>query len=100
VRRLCNRIIATVDEVTRWAVFEAPDAGVSLELAAWIRHYLGELYELGALHNDRFVAQCDGDTIMLGFQPHGCAKPVLLTLHQTSRGCSVASTAFAPAELP
>lgn len=100
VRRLCNRIIATVDEVTRWAFFEAPDAGISLRLSGWIRHYLGELYELGALENDRFVAQCDGDTILLGFQPHGCAQPVLLTLHQTSRGCSVASTAFAPAELP
>jgi hypothetical protein len=100
VRRLCNRVIATVDDITRWAVFEAPDAELALRQSARIRHYLGELHELGALENDRFVAQCDGETILLGFQPRGCSRPVLLTLHQTPSGCTVASTAFAPAELP
>jgi phage tail sheath protein FI len=100
VRRICNRIIASVDEVTRWAVFEKPDAQHSLRLAAQIRHYLAELFELGALANDRYVVQCDAHTILLGFHPVGSERPILLTLHQTARGCSVASTAFAPAELP
>ena len=46
------------------AEFEAPDAELALRQSARIRHYLGELHELGALENDRFVAQCDGETIL------------------------------------
>ncbi len=112
VRRLCLHIVNRIDRATRWAVFEKQDADLALTIGEQIRAYFGDLFELGAFENDRFVVQCDagiarqadelehGVTLLLGFQPSGGPHAVLLTLHQTARGCKVASAAFAPAGLP
>jgi len=112
MHRLFLRVVAAVGGGTRWAVFEPHTADLALRLSAQVRAYFKQLYELGAFENDRFVVQCDaglarhddevehGVTVMLGFHPVGSRQPILLTLHQTARGCHVASAAFAPAGLP
>ena len=109
IRRLCNRIITTVDLATRWAVFEAPDRYLTERIQGQIAAYLSYLYDIGAFETDAFVVQCDagiakhedrlehGVTILLAFHPRRSAEPVSFTLHQTVRGCRVATTAFAPA---
>lgn len=108
VRRLCLRIIATIDQATRWAVFEQPDARLTERLRWQILHYFGQLEEIGAFANNRYVVECDaglckredrlehGVTILLMFHPIASSEPVSLTLHQTVAGFRVASTAFAP----
>ena len=108
VRRLCLRIVGSIDLATRWAVFEKPDEALTQKIRAQIVVYLNKLAELGALANARFVVQCDagvahhedplrhGVTILLVFQPIGSAIPVSFTIHQTVSGCRVTSTAFAP----
>ncbi len=112
VRRLCLHIVKRIDQATRWAVFEKQDADLALKIGEQIRAYFGDLVGLGAFENDRFLVQCDaglarradelehGVTLLLGFHPSGSRHAVLLTLHQTARGCKVASAAFAPAGLP
>ncbi|HNP36374.1 MAG TPA: hypothetical protein PKK10_11025 [Woeseiaceae bacterium] len=108
VRRLCLRVVNTVNLATRWAVFEKPDKKLNARIRGQILAYLSSLYEMGALANDHFVVQCDaglsnrddrlehGVTLLLVFQPLGSAIPVSFTVHQTVLGCRVASTAFAP----
>lgn len=108
VRRLCLRIINTIDQATRWAVFEKPDARLTDRLRRQILSYFASLEEIGAFATDRFVVECDaglceredklehGVTILLMFHPIGSPEPVSLTLHQTVAGFRVASTAFAP----
>ena len=108
VRRLSLRIINTIDQATRWAVFEKPDARLTDRLRAQILNYFSRLEELGAFANNRFVVECDaglckradrlehGVSILLMFHPIGSPEPVSLTLHQTAAGFRVASTAFAP----
>jgi hypothetical protein len=97
-----------VDLATRWVVFEQPDSKLTARIRGQILAYLSALCEMGALANDRFVVQCDaglanrsdpylrGVTLLLVFHPLGSPAPVSFTLHQTARGCQVASTAFAP----
>jgi phage tail sheath protein FI len=109
VRRLCLRVVNTVDLATRWAVFEKPDRKLTARLRGQILTYLACLYELGGLATDEFVVQCDagltsredhlqhGVTILLVFHPAGSPQPVSFTLQQTALGCRVFSTAFAPA---
>ena len=108
VRRLCLRIIAAIDQATRWAVFEQPDARLTERLRSQILHYFDELEAIGAFANNRYVVECDaglckredrlehGVTILLMFHPIASSEPVSLTLHQTVAGFRVASTAFAP----
>ncbi len=112
VCRLCLHIVNRIDQATRWAVFEKHDAELALKIGEQIRVYFGDLFELGAFENDSFVVQCDaglarhadelehGVTMLLGFHPSGSRHAALMTLHQTARGCRVASAAFAPAGLP
>ncbi len=112
VRRLCLHIVNRIDQGTRWAVFEKHDADLALNIGEQVRAYFRDLFELGAFENDRFVVQCDaglarhadelehGVTLLLGFHPAGSRHAALVTLHQTARGCRVASAAFAPAGLP
>lgn len=108
VRRLCLRVINTIDQATRWAVFEQPDGKLTARIQGQVSAYLAHLVEIGALGTEHFVVQCDADianrddqlehgvTILLVFHPAGSAAPVSFTLHQTVRGCRVAMTAFAP----
>jgi phage tail sheath protein FI len=108
VRRLCLQIINAIDLGTRWAVFEADDAQLAERIHSQVFAYLSSLADQGAFASDKFVVQCDaglckrentvehGVTIMLVFQPVGCAEPASFTLHQTVAGCRVASTAFPP----
>ncbi len=63
---------------------------------------------MGAFANDRIDVQCDaglrgntdgpghGISVLISFQPQGCSKPISLTVHQSTQGFRVASTAFAP----
>jgi phage tail sheath protein FI len=108
VRRLCLHVVNSIDRATRWAVFEAPDAGVAERIRAQVTAYLAALANMGAFESERFVAGCDasigamdddvprGVTILVSFVPSGCTEPVSFTLHQTAAGCRVTSTAFAP----
>ena len=108
VRRLCLRVVNSIDLATRWAVFEKPDEKLTERIRAQILAYLKNLAALGAFTNNRFVVQCDagvarhedplrhGVTILLVFHPIGSSIPVSFTIHQTVSGCRVTSTAFAP----
>lgn len=108
VRRLCLRVVNTIDLATRWVVFEQPDRELTERIRSQVLAYFACLHDLGALASDRFVVQCDaglsrradrlehGVTILVVFHPQGSPGPVSFTLHQTVLGCRVATTAFAP----
>jgi hypothetical protein len=109
VRRLCLRIIASIEQATRWAVFEQVDERLASRVRAQVHAYLCALADLGAFENDRVDVQCDagiwkqsndpdhGISVLIAFQPRGCGTSVSFTLHQSAAGCRAASTAFAPA---
>lgn len=108
VRRLCLRIVSSIEHATRWAVFEQPDARLAQHLQSQVFAYLSALVDMGAFINDRIDVQCDaglcknddgikhGFSILIAFQPRECSKPISFTLHQSVEGIRVASTAFAP----
>ena len=101
VRRLCLQIVNSIDQATRWAVFEADDACVVDRIRAQVTAYLSAMEGMGAFESDRFIIECDdrhehGVTILIGFHPLGCKEPISFTLHQAITGCRVTSTAFAP----
>ncbi|MEJ2298643.1 MAG: hypothetical protein P8X94_09125 [Woeseiaceae bacterium] len=109
VQRLCLRVISAIAAATRWAVFAGADRDIAERVRLQVADYLAGLAEFGAFAEDRFVVTCEADarqepdqvargiTLMLVFQPAPCDAPLSLTLHLTSAGCRVASTAFAPA---
>lgn len=108
VRRVCLKILNTIDTATRWAVFEPGNARLAERLRAQVAAYLSALADLGAFADEPFIVECDaglrkaadeagqGFAIFIAFHPLGCAEPVSFTLHQSVEGCRVASTAFAP----
>ena len=108
VRRLCLRIVNSIEQATRWAVFEPVDETLAQRIRSQVFAFLSALVDMGAFVNDRIDVQCDpgmrgtpagaghGVSILISFQPHGCEKPISLTLHQSTQGFRVASTAFAP----
>lgn len=108
VRRLCLRIISSIEQATRWAVFEQSDARLAQRIQGQVFAYLSALVDLGAFANDRIDVQCDaglckkadginrGTSILITFQPRECSKPISFTLHQSVEGFRVATTAFAP----
>lgn len=110
VRRLCLQVLKTIDEATRWAVFEAENTRLADRIRAQVTAYFSCLADLGALESDRFVVECDagvrkreqgvdhGFAIFVVFHPRASAVPVSFTLHQTVAGSRVASTAFAPGD--
>ena len=108
VRRLCLRIVNSIEQATRWAVFEPVDETLAQRIRSQVFAFLSALVDMGAFVHDRIDVQCDaglhgtpagaghGISILISFQPHGCDKPLSLTLHQSAQGFRVASTAFAP----
>ena len=112
VRRLCLRIVNSIEQATRWAVFEPVDETLAQRIRSQVFAFLSALVDMGAFMNDRIDVQCDaglrgtpagaghGISILISFQPHGCEKPISLTLHQSTQGFRVASTAFAPVNRP
>jgi len=108
VRRLCLQIVNSIDQATRWAVYEPDETPVAARIHSQVTAYLSALESMGAFESGRFVVECDDDlcrrdsrqengvTILIGFHPLGCKEPVSFTLHQTVAGCRVASSAFAP----
>jgi len=108
VRRLCLKMISTIDQATRWAVFEHDNLKLADRICSQVTAYLASLSNMGAFEDDSFVVDCDaglcerdgsvehGVTILITFRPLGCAESVSFTLHQTVAGCRVATTAFAP----
>jgi len=108
VRRLCLQVLKSIDEATRWAVFEAENERLAARIRAQVTAYLSGLADLGAFADDNFIVECDaglrkreddvghGFAIFVAFHPRASAEPVSFTLHQTVAGCRVASTAFAP----
>lgn len=108
VRRLCLRIVNSIEQATRWAVFEPVDETLAQRIRSQVFAFLSALVDMGAFMNDRIDVQCDaglrgtpagagqGISILISFQPHGCVEPISLTLHQSAKGFRVASTAFAP----
>jgi hypothetical protein len=108
VRRLCLQVLKSIDEATRWAVFEAENERLAARICAQVRAYLCCLADLGAFRDDNLVVECDaglrgrkansnhGFAIFVAFHPLASDEPLSFTLHQTATGCRVASTAFAP----
>ena len=108
VRRLCLRIISSIEQATRWAVFEPDDQDLHRRICSQAVAYLSCLADMGAFENDRFVVECDaglcqrddrlehGVTILIMFHPLGCTEPVSFKLHQSVSGSRVTTTAFAP----
>jgi phage tail sheath protein FI len=108
VRRLCLQILKTIDQATRWAVFEPETARLADRIRAQVTAYLSCLADLGAFEDDKFVVECDagvrkreqgvdhGFAIFVAFHPRESAEPMSFTVHQTVAGSRVASTAFAP----
>jgi phage tail sheath protein FI len=108
VRRLCLRIVKAIDAATRWSLFEPADPRRVARVREQVVDYFGRLHSEGALDNDHFVVLCDaarkgpdgcvrrGVSLLLVFQPRGCSTPVSFALHQSSAGCRISSTAFAP----
>ncbi len=108
VRRLCLQVLKSIDEATRWAVFESENERLADRIRAQVTVYLSCLADLGAFEDDSFVVECDaglrrreegidhGFAIFVAFHPRASAEPVSFTLHQTVAGSRVASTAFAP----
>ena len=110
VRRLVLRIVNSIEQATRWAVFEPVDESLAKRIRSQVFAYLGGLADMGAFASDRIDVRCDaglrgvpagaghGISILIAFQPHGCSKPMSLALHQSAKGFRVASTAFAPVD--
>ena len=108
VRRLCLQMVSSIDQATRWAVFESEGDGVAARICSLVTAYLSALADMGAFENDRFIVECDanlchrqdrhehGVTILVIFHPRGSHEPVSFTMHQSALGCRVTSTAFAP----
>ncbi|MGI9235010.1 MAG: phage tail sheath C-terminal domain-containing protein [Woeseiaceae bacterium] len=108
VRRLSLQLINAIAKATRWAVFESDDEKVAKRIRAQVLAYFFALDELGAFVNSRFAVRCDaiakqstsndarGVTMLLDFHPVGSDAALSMTLHITSAGCRVGSTAFAP----
>jgi len=108
VQRLCLQVINSIDQATRWAVFEPGDTRVADRISAQVTAYLSALANMGAFENERFVVECAtstrqrddqancGFTILVLFHPLGCKEPVSFTLHQSVTGNRVTTTAFAP----
>jgi hypothetical protein len=108
VRRLCLRVVNSIQQATRWAVFQPVDETLAQRIRSQVFAFLSALVDMGAFVNDRIDVQCDaglrgtpvgtgqGIAILISFQPLGCDKPISLTLHQSANGFRVASTAFAP----
>jgi phage tail sheath protein FI len=108
VRRFCLRVISSIADAARWAVFEPFDEHLAKRVRAQVLAYFCCLDDLGAFADNRFIVECDagvsdrndldehGVTILLVFHPVACEEPISLTLHLTAAGCRVGSTAFAP----
>jgi hypothetical protein len=108
VRRLVLRIVSSIEQATRWAVFESVDDALAQRIRSQVFAFLSGLADAGAFATDRIDVQCDaglrgtpagaghGISILISFQPQGSNKPISLTLHQSAKGFRVASTAFAP----
>jgi len=107
VRRFCLDITTTIEQATRWAVFETDSVPVSKRLQSQVHAYMCSLADEGALADEDFAVHCEAAlqttpinpecsvTVMLIFRPIGAMEPVSITLHQTPSGCRVATTAFA-----
>ena len=99
VRRLCLRILHAIEEGTRWSVFE-PDPVRAVEIVhAQVNAYLSALQGIGAVEPGYVSVEAErssGVMILVGFRPAGWGESLSFTLHQTTAGCRMAPTAFAP----
>lgn len=107
VRRVCLAMTSTIEQATRWAVFQTDSVPVSERLQSQVHAYMCSLADSGAFADENFSVQCNAMlqttpinpecsvTVMLTFRPVGSDDPVSLTMHQTPSGCRVATTAFA-----
>lgn len=108
VRRACLRILKTVADATRWAVFEQADDRLRTRLEGQVDAYLAALADVGAFEPSPYSVECEvrpredsvnlanDITLFLVFRPLGCGKPLAFTLHQSITGCRTMPTAFAP----
>lgn len=108
VQRFCLQLVSRIAKAIRWAVFESDDDRLAQRIESQVRHYFFGLHDRGAFADPDFVVQCDagvsqradseqhGITILLAFHPVGSEQAISLTLHLTTSGCRVGTTAFAP----
>jgi len=108
VQRFCLQLVNRIAKATRWAVFESDNDALAKRIETQVQRYFHSLHDRGAFTDPDFVVQCDagvshradseqhGVTILLAFHPVGSDQAISLTLHLTTGGCRVGSTAFAP----
>ena len=108
VRRLCLSVVKSIEQATRWAVFETVEETLARRIQSNVFAFLSALADMGAFANDSIDVQCEaglrrkpdvnnhGISILISFQPQGCDEPISLSLHQSADGFRVASTAFGP----
>jgi phage tail sheath protein FI len=105
VQRFCLRIVSTIADATRWAVFAQDDDGLLRHVRAQVTTYLSCLNDLDAFVDDHFLVQCGTSvdrqggrtvSIIVAFHPVCSAERISMTLHVTASGCRIGSAAFAP----
>lgn len=108
VQRFCLQLVNRIAKAIRWAVFESDNDTLAQRIEAQVQSYFHCLHDRGAFADPDFVVQCDagvshradseqhGVTILLAFHPMGSDQAISLTLHLTTTGCRVGTTAFAP----
>ncbi len=108
VQRFCLQLVNRIAKALRWAVFEPDNDRLAQRIDTQVRSYFHCLHDRGAFADPDFVVQCDagvshradseqhGVTILLAFHPLGSDQAISLTLHLTTTGCRVGTTAFAP----
>ena len=108
VQRFCLQLVNRIAKATRWAVFESDNETLAQKIETQVERYFHCLHDRGVFADPDFVVQCDagvshradserhGVTILLAFHPVGSDQAISLTLHLTTSGCRVGTTAFAP----
>jgi len=108
VRRLCLKLAKTIEQASRWALFEAKHVHAATEVQQQVASLLESLEAKGALARGESRASCESRhtsdrstnghslIMLLTLRPAGTACPLSITLYHTPAGCRIASTAFAP----
>ena len=110
VRRFCLRLAKTIEQSTRWALFDSDHAAAAADVERQATALLESLEQAGALVPGQSRARCDARaegghaagprslTVLLTLSPVRTRTAVSMTLYHTPSGCRIASTAVAPVE--
>jgi phage tail sheath protein FI len=105
VRRLCNMIEESIEESTRWTVFEPNDLTLWRNIRRDVGAYLTRVWRDGALFGakpeEAFFVKCDAETnppevidagmviVLIGIAPVKPAEFVVFRISQSERGAEI-----------